>query len=94
MSKKAKKTKTNPYHVPATLGDVEKLKRECTAKATRYVFAVTFSVLLDKEGFTADDAKRVYDEINELSDSIVKGYINLQDLMTTLETEYGILLTD
>lgn len=90
MSRKKK----NPYAIPATLGDIEKLKKQMAVEATKYVFAIVFTVLADKENMSPDDMKRIYDEANDLSDSINKGYVKLSDLLDTMQTEYGILIKE
>lgn len=86
------KHKTNPRRRPATQADVLKAKEEAKAEAIAYAFAIFFSVLADKEHAETDDLIRVWHEVNELSDSVVKGYVNITDLLHTLKTERGIYL--
>ena len=61
-------------------------------KTIRMTWAIFFSVLRDKHGFGKQRLKRVWDEVNELSDSIIKGYVNVTDLAKALETEANIVL--
>jgi hypothetical protein len=51
---------------------------------------IFFTVLLDKHGATKDELKVFWDEVNDLSDSITKGYVNMADLRYTLNKEYEI----
>ena len=36
--------------------------------------------------------KRLWDEVEDLSDSIEKGYVSVRDLLVTLEEEIGAVL--
>ena len=84
--------KTNPRRCPATQADVEKAKKQAQTIAINYAWAIFFSVLRDKEGYGKERLKRVWNGVNELSDSIAKGYVNIKDLMRALEDEAGIVL--
>lgn len=55
------------------------------------VWAVFFTALRDKEGFGYTRLRRVWDEVNYISDSIDKGYVKLDDLVNEL-AKYGITL--
>jgi hypothetical protein len=55
------------------------------------VWAVFFTALRDKEGYGYTRLRRVWDEVNYISDSIDKGYVKLDDLVNEL-AEYGITL--
>ena len=87
----AKKKRVNPRRKPATQADVEKAKRQAQTHAINMVWAVFFTALRDKEGFGYKRLRRVWDEVNYLSDSIDKGYVKLDDLVNEL-AEYGITL--
>ena len=86
------KKKINPRRKPATQADVEKAKKEVQDKTICLAWAIFFTVLRDKHGFGKQRLARVWDEVNELSDSIAKGYVSIKDLMRTLETEANIVL--
>lgn len=86
-----KKKRVNPHRRPATLADVEKAKREAQVQAVTSVWAVFFTALRDKEGFGEKRLRRVWEEVNYLSDSIAQGYVKLSDLVAELE-DYGIIL--
>lgn len=82
--------KTNPRRRPVTMADVERAKQEAQAEAISYAMTIFFSVLCDKHGATDAELRRFWDEVNYLSESVVKGYVSLADLRHTLRTERGI----
>lgn len=84
--------KTNPRRRPASQADIIKAKKEAQSQAINYAWAIFFTVLRDKESFNKTRLARVWCEINELSDSIAKGYVNVQDLMHTLKVEENIVI--
>lgn len=86
-----KKKRVNPRRRPATLADVEKAKRQAQEHAVATAWAVFFTALRDKEGFGYKRLRRVWDEVNYLSDSIGKGYVSLDDLVAEL-AEHDITL--
>lgn len=86
------KHKTNPRRRPATMADVERAKRAAQADAVRTAWAIFFTVLRDKEQATVDDLKRVWGEVEDLSDSIARGYVNVTDLRDALRREANITI--
>ena len=86
--------KTNPNRRPVSQADIIKAKREAQNTAINYAWAIFFTVLRDKEGYGKQRLARVWKEVNELSDSIAKGYVNVKDLMRTLEKEANIVLEE
>ena len=82
--------KVNPRRRPATMADVERAKKATQAEAVTYAQVIFLTVLLDKEQADKDIIRRVWSEINDLSDSIAKGYVNIADLRHTLNKEYDI----
>lgn len=86
-----KKKRVNPRRKPATQADVEKAKRQAQTHAINMVWAVFFTALRDKERSGYKRLRRVWDEVNYISDSIDKGYVKLDDLVNEL-AEYGITL--
>lgn len=84
--------KLNPRHRPVTQADVIKAKKEAQSTAINYAWAIFFTVMRDKERYGKKRLRRVWNAVNELSDSISKGYINVNDLIHTLKTEAGIVL--
>lgn len=87
----AKKKKVNPRRIPATLADVNKAKKEAMDIAITFAWAILFTALRDKEGFGYVRLRRVWDEVNYISDSIDKGYIDIDDLVNELK-EHDITL--
>lgn len=55
--------------------------------------AIFLRVMKDKEGATSEDVNRIWKEIEDLSDSIAKGYVKLEDIQQSLLEEDGINLT-
>ena len=81
--------KTNPRRKPATQADVKKAKEQAQEDAVRLAWSIFFTVLRDKEGYALEDMRRIWAEINDLSDSIAKGYCTVSDLRTILREEAG-----
>ncbi len=86
-----KKKKVNPRRRPATLADVNKAKKAAMDIAINSAWAIMFTALRDKEGFGYIRLKRVWDEVNYISDSIGKGYVKIDDLVNELK-EHDIIL--
>jgi len=91
MSKKRKK-KTNPRRQPVTMADVKRAKGDAQDKALQAAWSIFFTVLRDKEGYTLDDLRRTWEEVEDLSDSIAKGYCTVSDLREILKLEEGVSL--
>ena len=87
-----KKKRINPNRRPATLADVNKAKREAKNMAVEIAWSIFFTVLRDKEGYTQADLRRVWDEVEYLSDSITKGYCTVKDLRSILRGEMSVEL--
>lgn len=86
--------KTNPRHRPASQADIIKAKKQAQTQAMNITWAIFFTVMRDKEGYGKKRLRRVWNAVNELSDSIAKGYVNVKDLMRALDEEAGILLEE
>lgn len=82
--------KINPRKIPATQADVKRARKEGQDFGTRMATVLFLTVLLDKEGADGDVIRRVWGEINELSQSVIDGYVNLRDLRNVLFEEYEI----
>lgn len=89
-----KKVKVNPKRRPVSQADILKAKKEVKVQAVNYAWAIFFTVMVDKEGYGKKRLKRIWEAVSNLSDSISKGYVNVKDLMKTLEEEKGIILED
>lgn len=71
------------------MADVAKAKQDAFAEAVRYAMAIMLTVLVDKfngRDYIAD----VWREVNDLSDSVTKGYVSVPDLIRTLRDEYSV----
>jgi hypothetical protein len=79
--------KVNPRHKPATQADVNKAKKDATNEAIRITLALVLTCLRDKEGWGKVRIKRLWDEIESLSDSIRMRYVSLDDLLKVLEED-------
>lgn len=89
----AKKKRVNPHRRPVTMATVNRMREDVKGEAVSLAIAIIFTVLCDKEGYDADRLHGVWDAVNSLSESIVKGYVNVNDLKAVLLEEYGINLT-
>lgn len=81
--------KTNPKRIPVTKADLDKARRIATQEAIEWCWALFFTVMRDKHGYGAVRLKRIWRDIENLSDSVTKGYVDLNDLKHTLKTEVG-----
>lgn len=82
--------KLNPRRRPATMQDVERAKRAAQEEAITNAMAIFFTVLCDKGHADPERLRRIWRDVNELSDAIIKGYVSVGDLRETLKREYGI----
>ncbi len=82
--------KVNPRRRPATQADIERAAKATRDTAIRLTSTIFLSVLCDKEGADAETIRRVWNEVNDLSDSISQGYVSISDLRDTLRKEYNI----
>lgn len=86
------KKKVNPRRRPATQADIIRAKKEAQVNAVETMWAIMFTVLRDKFGWETEQLKKMWGDIEDLSDSIKHGYVSVPDLMQTLEEEAGIHL--
>jgi len=68
----------------------ERVGKEATAYAVRGLSAAFMVVLHDKFGFGRQRMQRVIQEVNSTFDSIVAGYISIEDVEQTVLEEFGI----
>lgn len=88
-----KKQRVNPNRRLATMADVQRAKRDAQDEAVKLAWTIFFTVMRDKEGYGIKRLKRLWGEVEYLSDSIAKGYVNLEELHKVLRDEGGIDLT-
>lgn len=84
--------KKNPNRIPATQADVKKAYRDGINVGTRNSMVIFFTAMCDKRDQTRDSMKSLWQEIENVSDSIDKGYVSLNDLRQVLKDEYDIPL--
>ena len=82
--------KVNPRRRPATMVDVNRAVAQATNDALTASAAIFLTVLCDKESADAEIVQRVWQEMQELSQSIIDGYVSVSDLRDTLRKEYNI----
>lgn len=82
--------KVNPRRRPATMADVNRTVKQATNDALAASAAIFLTVLCDKESADAEIIQRVWEEMQELSQSIIDGYVSVADLKDTLRKEYGV----
>ena len=82
--------KVNPRRRPATMADVNRAVEQATNDALAASAAIFLTVLCDKKSADAEIIQRVWQEMQELSQSIIDGYVSVADLKDTLRKEYGV----
>lgn len=82
--------KTNPRRIPRTEADVERARKEGLKFGREAATVLFLTVLYDKEHADMEILQRVWGEINDLADSVIKGYVTIADLKNTLKEEYGV----
>ena len=82
--------KVNPRSRPATQADVNRAAQRATNDTLTASAAIFLTVLCDKESADAEVIQRVWQEMQELSQSIIDGYVSVSDLKDTLSNEYGV----
>lgn len=84
--------KPNPRNAPASQADVKRAKQQAKDEAVTIAWAIMLTVLRDKESYDVEAIKRVWREVEELSESILEGYVSVADLKTAMKEEAGIYL--
>ena len=96
MKKKNKKTKTPTYTV--TYNEIqnyikqgyEKRKQGSIERASQLSMAVPIMVLRDEFGFGKKRIEKVVDAYMELYNAIDEGYLNLDDIIKTVNEETSV----
>lgn len=89
---KAIKSNKGPSQ-PKSYATVFGAKQSGQLRGIKCATAIFLRVMKDKEGATSEDVNRIWKEIEDLSDSIAKGYVKLEDIQQSLLEEDGINLT-
>lgn len=84
------KARINPRRRPATMADLNRAKKDAEAKGLDMAVCIILSALLDKGFLDPEQMRPAWDAINDKSDSIVRGYCNVNDLRRALREDYGI----
>lgn len=84
------KKKPNPRRVPRTQADVERATKKAFDDAAANAMVLFLTVMLDKEGADEEMLCRIMREVEDLSTSVVEGYVSVSDLKHVLKTEYNI----
>ena len=71
---------------------LRKIKSEAANEAINYSYVIFLNVMRDCEGYGKKRLCRLYKRINDLADSISKGYCSLYDLEKVLFNEAGIAM--
>ena len=74
------------------MADVNRAKKEAMDEAVTAAWAIMFTVMRDKFGFGPVRLHRMWDEVCDLSDSIIQGRVSVADLTTALKEEAGLTL--
>ena len=82
--------KVNPRRRPATMVDVNRAVERATNDTLTASASIFLTILCDKESADAEIIQRVWQEMQELSQSIIDGYVSVADLKDTLRKEYGV----
>ena len=85
--------KANPKTVHH-LSDMElqKMEAKWTHNASTLALCAFLSVMHDKEGYGAKRLKRVYDNVEKLSQEITEGRLDLKDIRDAMLEEIGVEL--
>lgn len=71
---------------------IDEIKEDTARTVFEWVCAMNLVMLHDKFGYDQSQLKRYWDEINNLCDSISKGYCSVPDLKDVLRDELDIEL--
>ena len=77
-------------HIMLRESDIKKMKRDASDKALKYGLVLFLTVMRDKEECEIEELQRIYDYMQDLADSINKGYVSLYDLEKALREEANI----
>lgn len=82
----SKQKKVNPNKQPITAAD----RNKAVDKAIRLTMAIFLFVMVDRFGFTKEQAKETFDAVLKLSTEVSERRISREDLLNVLEEEYDI----
>ena len=82
--------KTNPRKIPATQADVKRAKEQGYVEGVEAALAMMLYAIADKEHFPKWQIQRIGKEVDDVSDSVIKGYVTIPDILHMLKEEYNI----
>ena len=83
----AKKKRTNPRRIPHTKEQTITMARN---DGIDLALAMVFTAILDKGFMPVTRVQELWDAVNDVADSVAKGYVNAADMLRTLKDEYKI----
>ena len=92
MAKRKKRKKVPPSRKVATMKDVNSARNKARDEAIDYAFAIIMSRLSDKWGWGRIRMARLWGQVNEISEAISEGRVDVNDLLTALKEERGIVI--
>lgn len=76
------------------VSSVRAAQKQAMDEAILYTWVLFFTALKNGQGMDRAALSRIWQEVQYLEDSIRNGYVDIKDLMETLEEENGITLID
>lgn len=89
---KTKHKRKNPASIHATMADVNKAKKAATDISIKMCWGIFFRVLIDKHGYTQDQLKNLWNEINDYSSAVARGDVSVSEILDTLKQEDGMVV--
>lgn len=89
---KTKHKRKSPASIHATMADVNKAKKAATDISIKMCWGIFFRVLIDKHGYTQDQLKTLWNEINDYSSAVARGDISVSEILDTLKQEDGMVV--
>lgn len=87
-----RKKRKSPASVKVSLSDLNKAKMEATNKAVEICWCIMFRVLIDKYGFTQEELKKLWNDIENYGEAVATGKISVSEIADTLKQEDGLRL--
>ena len=91
MKSMSNKKKVNPKKKVITQADLNRIKHVIADEMTESLYAMVFTILRDKRGFSHEELHETWDDLCYLADSINQDYVNIADLKNVLKQEEGLV---
>lgn len=82
--------KPNPRRIPRTQADVDHALKLGQAQGVDLAMTIFFTAMMDKGIVPREQVPKMWDACLYVSDSIIKGYVNIYEQQRVLQEEYGI----